>query len=219
LEKQKNVHKLSKILSKIVAYQRSLPDGRAVELGELRHAGVLSLSDIEFMSANSVTYKPHRLTDYHAMDMLHMPTEGGCVFVGPEGRPPNKRRARLGEFQPIVQNFLSMPRPREELLLHIEFTKHDGMGVAPKFISFTIRSKVWRERLTFLRSVAAEFGFSPFQDNEVQGKHALTFQVSANADHTAATVAALLSRGCGFPNDAEIIYSAGALDESSKDSL
>ena len=206
--------KLSKILSKIVAYQRSLPDGRAVELDELQREGVLSPSDIEFMSAKSVTYKPHRVSDYHAMDMLHIPKEGGgCVFIGPVGRSPSKRCARLSEFQPIVQNFLKMPRPRDELLLHIEFTEHDAMAVAPQFIIFNIRSKLWRQRLPSLRNVATEFGFSPFQDNEVQGSHSLTFDVSADADQTAAMVTALLSRGCGFPDEVEIIYSAGALDE------
>ncbi|HUB67020.1 MAG TPA: hypothetical protein VL981_06000 [Candidatus Methylacidiphilales bacterium] len=207
--------KLSDILGKIVAYQKSLPDGRAVELDELQRAGVLSPSDTEFMSSNSVTYKPHRVSNYHAADMLHMPMSGGgCVFIGPAGHPLSKRRARLGDLQLIVRNFLKLPRQRDELLLHIEFTKHDGMGVASQFISFTIRSNVWRQRLPLLRTVAAEFGFSPFQDNEVQGRHALTFRVSADADHTAATVATLLGRGCGFPDDEEIVYSAGALDEA-----
>src|SRR4051794_26738533 len=87
---------LHEILMKIVTYQKSLPDDRAVELDELQRQGVLSPSDAEFLTAHSVTYKPHRLSDYHAGDMIHMPTDDGCcVFVGPCGPEPTKRRASL----------------------------------------------------------------------------------------------------------------------------
>src|SRR5213596_1277291 len=111
---------------KIVTYQHSLSNGRAVDLDELHRNGVLSPADAEFLSSHSVTYKPHRLSDYHAGDMLHMPTDGGCVFIGPAGPPLTKRRASLGVFQSIVESFLRLPRPQDELLLHIEFTEHDG---------------------------------------------------------------------------------------------
>jgi hypothetical protein len=48
-------------------------------LDELQREGVLDAADIEFLSSNSVTYKPHRVSDYHALDMFHMPTaDGGC---------------------------------------------------------------------------------------------------------------------------------------------
>ena len=61
---------------------------------------------------------------------------------------------------------------------------------------------------------SAEFGLSPFQDEEVQSNWALTFRIAPDPAHTAAAVVALLSRGCGFADETEITYSAGALDEA-----
>jgi hypothetical protein len=81
---QERMHQL---LMKIVAYQRSLPNGRAVELDELKREGVLEPADIEFLSSNSVTYKPHRLSDYHALDMFHMPTSDGRLRIHRAERP------------------------------------------------------------------------------------------------------------------------------------
>ncbi len=204
---------LHEILMKIVTYQQLLPDGRTVELDELRREGVLSPADAEFLTSHSVTYKPHRLSDYHAGDMLHMPNDdGGCVFIGPCGPPLTKRDASLNVFQPIVESFLGLPRPQEELLLHIEFTEDDGMGVAPEMICFTLQSAAWRQRLPAIRSVAAEFGFHPFQDEEIQNSWSLTFRIAPDASRTAAAAVALLSRGCGFTDETKVIYSAGALD-------
>lgn len=208
--------RLGEILTKIVTYQHSLPDGRAVELAELEREGILSFDDMAFLAAHSVTYKPHRVSDFHALDMFHMPTdEGGCVFIGPGVPPLTKRSAPLGVFAPIVDSFLRLPGPQDELLLHIEFTEHDGMGVAPEMICFYLRSTDWRQRLPAIRSVAAEFGFQPFQDEEVQGSWSLTFRIVPDAARTAAAVVALLNRGCGFTDETEITYSAGALDAAS----
>jgi hypothetical protein len=205
--------RLNKILMKVVAHQHSLPDGRAVELEELEREGILSPDDMAFLNAHSVTYKPHRVSDFHALDMFHMPTDdGGCVFFGPVGPPPTKRSAPLGAFASVVDSFLRLPRPQDELLLHIEFAEHNGMGVAPEIICFNLRGADWRQRLPAIRSVAAEFGFSPFQDEEVQSSWSLTYRIAADAAHTAAAVVALLSRGCGFNSETEITYSAGALD-------
>jgi hypothetical protein len=207
--------RLHEILMKVVTYQHSLPDGRAVELDELRREGVLSLADIEFLTSHSVTYKPHSVSDFHALDMFHMPTDdGGCVFIGPSGPPLIKRSAPLSVFQPIVDSFLKLPRPQDELLLHIEFSEHDGMGVAPEMICFDLRGAEWRQRLPAIRGVAAEFGFHPFKDEEIQGSWSLTFCITPDAPRTASAVSALLSRGCGFTDETEIIYSAGALDEA-----
>lgn len=206
--------RLHEILAKTVAYQHSLPDGRAVEMEELRREGVLSPADVDFLAAHSVTYKPHRLSDYHAGDMFHMPTEGGCVFIGPGGPPLKNRHSSVGDFRPIVESFLRLPRPKGELLLHIEFTKRDGMGVAPEMICFNLQSAAWRRRLPELRSAAAEFGLHPIQDEEIQGRWTLIFRVVPDAARTAAAVVALLGRGCGFPDEAEMTYSAGALDEA-----
>lgn len=204
---------LHEILMKVVAYQHSLPDDRLVEFDELRREGVLSPSDAEFLTAHSVTYKPHRRSDYHALDMFHMPTaDGGCVFIGPSGPPLTKRHAPLSNFQPIVESFLRLPRPQDELLLHVEFTEYDGMGVAPEMICFNLRGDDWRKRLTAIRNVAAEFGLQPFQDQEVQSSWSLTFRIAPDAARTAAAVAALLGRGCGFTDETDITYSAGALD-------
>jgi len=204
---------MHEILMKILTYQHSLSDGRAVELDELRREGVLSPADAEFLASHSVTYKPHRLSDYHAVDMFHMPKEdGGCVFIGPGGPPLTKRHASLSAFQSIVEGFLRLPRPQDELLLHIEFTEHDGMGVAPEMICYDMQSASWRQRLPAIRSVAAEFGFYSFQDEEIQGSWSLTFRLEPDVARTAAAVVALLGRGCGFTDETEIIYSAGALD-------
>lgn len=205
---------LHEILMKIVTYQHSLADGRAVELDELRREGVLSPVDVSYLTTHSVTYKPHRLTDYHASDMLHMPTEGGCVFIGPGGPPLTKHYASLSDFQSIVESFLRLPRPQDELLLHIEFTEHDCMGVAPEMICYTLQSAPLRHRLPAIRSVAEEFGIHPFQDEKIQGSWILTFRVTPDVVRTAAAVVALLSRGCGFPDEAEMTYSAGALDDA-----
>jgi hypothetical protein len=203
---------LHEIFMKIVVYQHLLPDGRAVELRELRDEGVLSPADFEFLTTHSVTYKPHRLSDYHASDMLHMPTDGGCVFIGPSGPPLTKRHASLSDFQPVVESFLKLPKPEDDLLLHIEFTENDGMAVAPELICYILQSAPWKERLPAIRSVAAEFGFHPFQDQEIQGSWSLTFRIAPDIARTAAAVVALLSRGCGLSNETEITYSAGALD-------
>ena len=207
--------RILQLVMKVVAYQHSLLDGRAIELDELRREGVLEPADIEFLNSSGVAYKPHRLSDYHALDMFHMPTsDGGCVFIGPGGPPLKRRRVPLQNFQAIVESFLQLPRPRDELLLHIEFIgHHDGMGVAPEMICFNFRSMHWRERLPGIRSVAAEFGFRPLQDEVLQGSHALTFTIGADSARTAAATVALLGRGCGFADQAEITYSAGALDE------
>lgn len=205
--------RLNEILVKVVVYQHSLTDGRAPELEELERAGILSSDDIAFFIAHSVTYKPHQLSDYHAGDMFHMPTDdGGCVFIGPCGPPLTKRNVQLAVFAPVVDSFLRLPKPQNELLLYVEFTEDDGMGVAPEMICFTLRTADWRQRLPAIRRVAAEFGFHPFQDEEVQRNWLLAFRVGPDAAHTAAAVVALLSRGCGFTDETEIIYSAGALD-------
>lgn len=210
--KQKRMHEL---LMKIVAYQRSLTDGRAVELDELKREGVLDSVDIEFLNSNSVTYKPHRLSDYHGLDMFHIPrSDGSCVFIGPGGPPLKKRRTPLQNFQVVVESFLNLPRPREELLLHIEFSEKDGMGVAREMICFTFRSMEWRERLAAIRAVGTEFGFRPLQDEVVQGSHVISFMTDLDSKRIAVATVALLRRGCGFADRAEITYSAGALDES-----
>lgn len=208
---QERIHEL---LMKIVAYQRSLPDGRAVELDELKSKGVLEATDIEFLNSHSVTYKPHRASDYHALDTFHMPTsDGGCVFIGPSGPPLKKRQMALQNFQDVVESFLKLPRPREELLLHIELSEKDGMGVAPEMICFTFGSMEWRQRLPAIRAVGTEFGFEPLQDEMIQGAHGLTFKTDADAARIARATVALLSRGCGLGEQEEITYSAGALDE------
>jgi hypothetical protein len=206
---------LHEILMKIVIYQYSLPDRRAVELDELRRKRVLSPDDLEFLASHSVTYKPHPLSAYHGLDMLQMPTEGGgCVFVGPCGSELTKRSASVSALKAILESFLKLPRPRDELLFHIELTEHDGIAVSPDMVTFNLRSPKWRERLPAIRCVAEEFGLKAFQDREVQGSWTLTFRGGSDAGKAAATAVALLVRGCGFSPDTNIAYSAGALDEA-----
>jgi hypothetical protein len=208
---QERIHQL---LMKVIAYQHSLPDGRAVELDELKREGVFDSADLEFLRSHSVTYKPHGVSDYHALDMFHMPmSDGSCVFIGPSGPPLKKRRMQLQNFQAEVERVLNLPRPREELLLHIELTEKDGMGVSPGMICFTFGSAEWRERLPAIRAVATEFGFKPLQDEERQGSYDLTYNIDADPVRIASATVAMLSRGCGFADRAKITYSAGALDE------
>lgn len=209
--------RLHEILTKIIAYQYSLRGGREVEVDELLREGVLSTADAEFLSKHSVTYKPHQLSDYHAGDMFQMPTDGGSISLGPIGPPLVKRVAPLGDFAHIVDSFLRLPRPQDELLLHIEFTEHDGMAVAPAMICFVLRGDDWRHGLPAIRGVAEEFGFHPFQDEEVQNSWTLTFSTALNPARTAAAVVALLIRGCGFTEEARVTYSAGALDALGND--
>jgi len=205
--------RLHEILTKIVTYQHTLPDGRAVEFDELCREGVLTPADVEFLTTHSVTYKPHRISDYHAGDMLYMPnSDGGCVFIGPCGPPLTKRTARLADFAALVARLLRLPGPQDALILHIEFTEQDGMAVAPEVICFIFRSSDWRQRLPAIRSIAAEYRFEAAQDAEVQGNWLLTYRIATDAAQTAAAAVTFLSRGCGFTDESEITYSAGALD-------
>lgn len=206
------IERLNSILTKILTYQYTLPEDRPVGLEELERESVLSPDDFEFLAARSVIYKPHRLSDSHAGDMFRLDyADGSCTFYGPMGPPLIKRQTPLAHFGSVVENFLNLPRPHDELLLHIEFSEHDGMGVSPTLISFNLCSPEWRERLPIIRNIAAEFGFQPFQDNEVQGTWCLTFRIAPVAEHTTAVIA-LLQRACNFTDDTEITYSAGALD-------
>jgi hypothetical protein len=145
--------------------------------------------------------------------MFHMPlADGGCVFIGPSGPPLAKRRAPLRDFRPIVENFLRLPLPQKELLLHIEFTEHDGMAVAPQLIIFNFASTQCRAMLPDVRTLARQLGLSPIQDEVVQESHTLTYRNCLDAVQTAAATITLLSRGCGFRDETEVVYSAGALD-------
>jgi uncharacterized repeat protein (TIGR04138 family) len=54
--------RLLEILKKIVAYQRTLPEDRAVQIDELENRGLLSEADVDFMRSNSVTYEPGSVT-------------------------------------------------------------------------------------------------------------------------------------------------------------
>jgi hypothetical protein len=210
--------KLHEILAKIFAYQRSLlPEDRPVELDELERQKILSPEDIEFMSTHSVVYKPHKLFSYHAMDTFQMPTEdGGCVFTGISVKGLEKKhRTPLRDFGAVIERFLQIPRPEDELLLHVELEPEtDGMAVAPGLIIVNFRTDSWKGRLPTIRQVALELGLEPFQDEEKQGSHGLTYKVPKDAVNTSTIFVALLSRGCGFADDSEIVYLAGALDEN-----
>jgi len=203
--------RLGQLVTKVTFYQRSLSEDRAVELDELIREKVLSPADVEFMQERSVTYKPHRRRDYHAMDMFHMEgADGGCVFMGPGGPPLKKRTHPVKGFQKVMEDFLRIPNP--DLLMHVEFAEDEaaGFGLAPKFLMFHFKSAEWRERIDAVRNVAAEFGLMAWDDREVQESWHLSFQVSEDPSIAATIAYALLTRGCGI--NGEISYSAGALD-------
>ncbi len=214
IDEPPEVQRLQQILTQVMIYQSTLPDGRAVELDELAREGVLSPDDLSFLTSHSVTYKPYRVSAPNALYMFHLPTSDGCVFFSPQGPLLTRRSTPLATFAPIVADFLNLPAPQDHHLLVIDFTGDDGMGIAPEMICFTLRSAEWRQRLPAIRSIAAEFGFHPFQDAEVQQNWLLTFRTPLNAAHNTTAVIALLHRGCGFTDDTEITYSSGALDET-----
>jgi hypothetical protein len=177
-------------------------------LEELARENVLSADDMLFMETNSVTYTPHRLRDYHSMDMFHMPTEGGCVFTGPVGPELKKRTHPVEGFEKVMEDFLRLPNP--DLLMHIEFTEEESCGVAPKLLMFNFKNPEWRQRIDSVRDVAAEFAMAPSDDREIQGSWHLSFETPDDPSKAAAIAYALLSRGCGLAR--EVTYSAGALD-------
>src|SRR5262245_11483279 len=80
--------------------------------------------------------------------------------------------------RPSSRAFSDCRGHRTNCLLHIEFTEHDGMGLAPEMICFNLRGEDWRQRLPAIRSVAAEFGLQPFQDEEIQSSWSLTFRMA-----------------------------------------
>jgi hypothetical protein len=202
--------RLGQLLTKINTYQRLLSVDRPVELNVLIRENVLNSDDIEFIKTHDVTYKPHRLADYHSMDMFHMPTEGGgCVFIGPGGPPLKKRTTALKDFQRIIESFLNLPNP--DLLLHIEITEKDGAAVGAGILLFHFQSQDWKDRAEIVREAGGRVGVSAFQDYEVQNHRSLSFKVEESAALATLTVK-VLQDGCGFNPESQITYSAGALD-------
>ncbi len=64
------------------------------------------------------------------------------VLIGPGGPPLKNRSAKLHDFDGVVQNFLTLPRSEDELLLHIQFApSDDGVGVSPGHVSFVFKSE------------------------------------------------------------------------------
>lgn len=206
--------KLSEILGKILKYQNTLPDGRSVELDELKRERILSPEDLEFMSAHSVTYKPRKSFAYRRGGyVLKMTTENGYISSGLKGEPL-EHRSKLRNFPLIIERLFAIPESGDELLLLIKFPEDDWIGVLPGIIIFNIRSDSWRQRLPAIRATALELGFEPTQDYESQESHALIHHIPRDAASMSAAVTALLSRGCGFSDEAELTYSSPALDEA-----
>jgi hypothetical protein len=211
-EPEENLHK---ILTKILSYQYALSEDRAVELKELIKEGALSEKDLEFIKTHSVKYKPHKLSDHHTMDMLEMPTAGGgCMFIGPCGAPLTKRSVELIGFPPVLEEFLLLPKPEDEFLMHVEFSEEDGMGISPGGICFTLMDPEWRRLLPGLRDVASKWKLQHWQDEEIQGSWILSFRLDLSPRRTAEVAVAFLREGCGFSDDYEVVFSAGALDEN-----
>jgi hypothetical protein len=202
--------RLGQLLGKVCCYQQMLAVDRAIEMDELVHEKVFDESDIEFIRANNVTYKPHRLGDYHAGDMFHMPTAEGCVFIGPTGPPLKPRRAAIKDLPPIIGAVLKLPDP--DLLLHIELPDCGGIALSPGSLLFTVQSDKDKGRAQAIRDTAGKHGFAPKDDYESsQGDRFLSFKVDDNSTLASLTVIVLQS-GCGLAADGEITYSAGALD-------
>jgi uncharacterized repeat protein (TIGR04138 family) len=202
---------LSEILRKIVVYQHSLPDGRAVELEELRQKEVLSPADFEFMRAHSVTYEPRRRNAFRGTT-LSIPNESGCRVVGVSGRKAQKRTIPLRDFQAVVEDFLQLPPTDEGSWLLVHFSTYDGVSVDPKCIRFNFRDSQWQARIPAIRKVAVEHGLAPRLRNEANEPWHLSLAITSDAAHTAAVFVSLLRIGCGLDDRTEISYSAAALD-------
>lgn len=207
-----DINRVEEILTKIVEYQHT-HSGEAVALHALVAIGVLSPEDQAFLESHAIEYKPHSVADYHAGDMFHIPTDEGCIFVGPVGPPLPKHSARVSELPAIIERVLGSPMPADELLLHIELTATDGVGISPGFLCFILRSPEWRLRAETLKSVAAEHSLSPFQDSpELQGNHILSFTTAADTSSMTRIASDLLRRGLDLPDDRQITYASGAVE-------
>ena len=97
--------------------------------------------------------------------------------------------------------------------MHIEFSEEDGMSISPGGISFLLMNPEWRRLLPRLRDVASKWKLQLWQDEEIQGTWILSFRLDLSPRRTAEAAVALLREGCGFPDDYEVVFSAGALDE------
>jgi hypothetical protein len=210
MNEDQDIDRVHEILTKILTYQRA-QSGAPAGLDELLAAGALTAADRDFLDAHAIDYKPHALADYHAGDMFHIPTGEGCMFVGPVGPPLPKHSARLADLPGIIERVLALPRPDDELLLHIELTAEDGLGISPGHVGFILHRSEWRARAATIKAVAAEHGLSPFQDSpELQGNYILSFAMAPT--EVSATVLDLLRRGLGLTDTNEIIYACGAID-------
>lgn len=202
--------RLGQLLEKICWYQGMLAVDRAIEMGELVRENVLDQSDLEFIRAKNVTYKPHRLGDYRVGDMLQMPTEEGCVFMGPTGPPLKQRRGAIKDLPAIIRAGLKVPDP--DLLLHIELPDYGGFAVSRGSLLFTVESDKDKGRAQAIRDTAAKHGFAPENDYESsQGDRFLSFKVDDDST-LASLTAALIENACSLGLETEITYSAGALD-------
>jgi uncharacterized repeat protein (TIGR04138 family) len=210
--------KLHSILTKIISYQHLRANGAAVELEELKREKVLSPDELAFMVERGVVYKPYRTADYyHAGDMLQMPTKEGCVLVGPDGPKQKKRSALLRDFRAILESLLQLPS--EGLMIHVELSDRDGMGISPALIIFRFETERWKERLEFIREVGRQHELEALQDAEVQCGWMLGFRHALAGTALADLAVALLGRGCGFEDQTEVNYSCGALDQGDPDYL
>jgi len=183
---------------------------RRFRLDTLVADGALSPNDRAFLETHAVDYKPHALNAHHAGDMFHIPTESGCMFIGPVGPPLPKRSAQLSDLTGIIERVHRLPGPTDALMLHIELTAQDGVAISPGFLDFILRSPDWRARAAAVKSVAAEHGLSPAQDSpDIQGNYLLAF---TPANEVSSIALDLLRRGLGLPDSEQITYSCGALE-------
>jgi hypothetical protein len=212
------------LLNKILTYQKSLADARAVELEELEREGVLSPADLEFMQAHSIAYTPHRRTDRSARDMLSLPTAEGKIEVGPSGPPPENRVVFMRDFRTVTENFLRLtaqvkkPDPDG---LKVRFTERDWMNISAQAIMILLSNPQWTSRLATIQEVATELGLELLARNRALAEgverserpRPLNYRAFLDQNRTAGAVVAILGRGFGCDEASEISYSASALDE------
>lgn len=207
-----DIDRVHDILSRILAYQHA-HSGGPVALGTLVSAGVLTPDDQIFLESHSIAYKPRALTDCHADDMFQIPSDDGCMFIGPSGPPLRKHSARLTMLAEVIERVLHRGNRDDEPLLHIGLTSEEGVGISPGLLCFILHRPEWRSRAATLKSIAAEHGLSPFQDSpELQGNYILSFAPTADPSGLTRIALDLLRRGPGLTDEDQVMYSSGALE-------
>jgi hypothetical protein len=202
------------ILQRILEFQAA-HGGAAAPLEALAAEGALSKDDLAFLQSHSIKYTPGKLKGCHGGGSFEIPTPDGFIFIGSGCATLPKHRTPLAELAGVIEQVLGLPRPSQDLILQIELSEDDGVGIAPGMITFLLQQPELRARASAIKTVAAEHGLSPFQDSpDLQGRYVLTFRLFEAAPRMVARVSiAILRRALGLADDDEMTYASAALED------